>query len=328
MPVQETAPQKAPVDHDRPLPRIPALSGADPTLRGPKGKPTDGFRLFVLAALLGLPVFASDGVRADDGQSTGPETFHGLGLRSEAMPASSFGFEGSVCGSGAGTWAVSGEPSPTRFSICPESLATHPRERPVVQWALPLEPPFRRPPAPGAPLHGVRNDLAPYGTKFLRSTLILTGTALASGVVLAVLPRQFTKWDDDAYQRGSSNFRRAWTQLPVWDGDVAFHNWLGHPYAGAMYYNMIRSQGGTVRQSFAFAVFQSVMWEYLFEAIAEQPSIQDLITTPIMGAVLGELFNRWTVAILRQGRLNFGEKVLVFFLNPSYVINNGYRPPE
>lgn len=244
------------------------------------------------------------------------------------MPARAFGFDGSVCGSGGGASSWSLEPPPERFSLCPESLATDVPEGPGVRWGLPLEPPFRLAPTPGEPLRGVRNDLSPYGKKFLRSTIILTGTALASGVVLAVLPRQFTKWDDDAYQRGSSNFRRAWTQPPVWDGDVAFHNWLGHPYAGAMYYNMIRSQGGTVRQSFAFAVFQSVMWEYLFEAVAEQPSIQDLIATPIMGAVLGELFNRWSVAILRQGPLNFGEKALVFFLNPSYVINNGYRPPE
>ena len=91
---------------------------------------------------------------------------------------------------------------------------------------------------------------------------------------------------------------------------------------------MVRSQGGTIRQSFAFAVFQSVMWEYVIESFAEQPSIQDLIATPIMVSVVGVLFQRWSVAILRKERLNFGQKALVFFLNPSYVINNGYRPPE
>ena len=131
-----------------------------------------------------------------------------------------------------------------------------------------------------------------------------------------------------AFSTGSRAESRAWTELPVWDGDIPFHNWIGHPYAGAFYYNMIRSQGGTVLQSFGFAAFQTVMWEYVLESWAEQPSIQDLITTSIMGSVLGELFNRWSVAILRKGHLNFGQKALVFFLNPSYVINNGYRPPE
>jgi hypothetical protein len=164
--------------------------------------------------------------------------------------------------------------------------------------------------------------------KFLRGTLIITGTELASGAVLLLMPKQNTQWDGSPLSRGGSNFARAWTELPVWDGDIPFHNWIGHPYAGAFYYNMIRSQGGTVLQSFTFAAFQAVMWEYVIESFAEQPSIQDLITTPIMGAVLGELFNRWSVAILRKGRLNFGKKALVFFLNPSYVINNGYRPPK
>ena len=174
----------------------------------------------------------------------------------------------------------------------------------------------------------MRNASAPFGTKFLRGTLIITGTEIASGVILAVLPKQYTKWDDDALKRGGSNFGRAYTELPVWDGDSVFHNWIGHPYAGAFYYNMIRSQGGTVAQSFGFAAFQTVLWEYVLESVAEQPSIQDLISTSIMGAALGELFHRWSVAILRKGHLNFGQKALVFFLNPSYVINNGYRPPE
>ena len=291
-------------------------------------RPVGWFRRFALAAGICLTVLANDGARADDSPTAGPEGIHGFSLRGPEAPTRSFGLGGSVCGSGGGTSGGPYEPPPGRFSLCPDLLATDTPERPGVRWGLPLEPPFRPAPAPGAPLHGVRNEFSPLGTKFLRGTIIITGTALASGVVLAVMPKQFTKWDDNAVGRGSSNFRRAWTELPVWDGDVPFHNWIGHPYAGAFYYNMIRSQGGTVRQSFAFAVFQSVMWEYLVESVAEQPSVQDLITTPIMGAVLGELFNRWTVAILRKGRPNFGQKVLVFFLNPSYVINNGYRSPE
>ena len=133
---------------------------------------------------------------------------------------------------------------------------------------------------------------------------------------------------DGAFGHGLSNFGRAWTNLPVWDRDEAYHYWFGDPYAGAFYYNMMRSQGATVGQSFAYCAFQSMVWEYVLEAAAEQPSIQDLVSTPIMGAALGELFHRWSIAILRKGKLSFGEKALVFLLNPSYVINNGYRAPE
>ena len=177
-------------------------------------------------------------------------------------------------------------------------------------------------------LSGLKNWDKPFLTKATRSVLIITGVEVASGVVLAFLPKNFSRWDSGVYRRAVENLERAWTSAPVWDQDVFFHNYLGHPYAGAFYYNMVRSQGATAWQSFGYAVFQSTFWEYFLEAMAEQPSIQDLFITPVIGSLLGELFHTWSLRILRAGRLNFGEKVLVFFLNPAYVVNNGYRRPE
>jgi hypothetical protein len=174
----------------------------------------------------------------------------------------------------------------------------------------------------------VRNADAAYSRKFWRGMLLITGAEIASGLILAAMPKDSTNWEEGAFDHALSNWGEAWTKLPVWDRDEAFHNWFGHPYAGAFYYNMMRSQGGTIGQSFAFSVFHSVMWEYVLESFAEHPSIQDLVATPFIGAVVGELFHRWSVAIVRKGDLNLGQKILVFFLNPSYVINNGYRPPE
>lgn len=181
---------------------------------------------------------------------------------------------------------------------------------------------------PREPLRGVRNASAPYGKKLRRGVLIITGTEIASGLVLAAMSSEDTNWDEAPLAHASENFRRAWTTLPAWDRDTYFHDWIGHPYAGAFYYNMIRSQGGTVAQSFAFSCLQSFLWEYVLEAWAEQPSAQDLVSTSLIGSAVGELFHRWSVALLRKGRLNLGQKALVFFLNPSYVINNGFRPPE
>ncbi|HYN40831.1 MAG TPA: DUF3943 domain-containing protein [Thermoanaerobaculia bacterium] len=182
--------------------------------------------------------------------------------------------------------------------------------------------------APRPPLSGLRNWDRPFMTKAKRSFFTITGIAVASGVVLAFLPQNFSRWDGDVLSRAMANLKRAWTRPPVWDEDIFFHNYLGHPYAGAFYYNMVRSQGATAWQSFGYALFQSTFWEYVVEALAEQPSIQDLFITPVIGSLLGELFNRWSLHILRSGRLNLGEKALVFFLNPAYVVNNGYRRPE
>lgn len=215
-----------------------------------------------------------------------------------------------------------------RFSLDPAASGLPAGADPNPIWgAPPAAPVFVESPDANV-LRGVRNASSPYSKKFMRGTVIITGAELLCGVVLAVLPSQYTKWDDTALERGASNFKRAWSSPPVWDGDIFFHNWLGHPYAGAFYYNMIRSQGGTSWQSVKFTLFQTLMWEYVIEAVAEQPSIQDLIMTPIAGSLLGELFHRWSVSILQKGSLNFWKKALVFFLNPSYVINNGYRQPE
>lgn len=208
------------------------------------------------------------------------------------------------------------------FSLCPDVAGASVAERSELRWA-----PWTAQ-DPREPLRGVRNASAPLRKRLVRSTVILTGTAIASGAILSLLPKEETNWEEGAFDHGLSNLGRAWSELPVWDRDGAFHDWFGHPYAGAFYYNMMRSQGATVSQSFAYCVAQSVLWEYVLEAAAEQPSIQDLVSTPFIGAALGEVLHRWSISILKRGRLSFGEKVLVFVLNPSYVINNGYRAPE
>lgn len=282
--------------------------------------------IVTIAASLCLPLRADDGpisevepaiVRAD-----GPCP----GLWDGGGETPSFGLGDSALGS-AGARPVKSPRPLRRFSLCPGLAPASGPETPGAGGHAPA-PLTAASRDLRAPVSGVRNASAPFHTKFWRGMLIITGTEIASGLVLSLMPKQNTNWNEDAFSRASSNFSRAWTTPPTWDSDGAFHDWFGHPYAGAFYYNMIRSQGGTIGQSFAFSVLQSFLWEYVLEAWAEQPSIQDLVSTPLIGAVVGELFHRWSVAILRKGDLNFGQKALVFFLNPSWVINNGYRPPE
>lgn len=277
-----------------------------------------------LAALFLLAI-GGPGLRADDAAlgagGLGRGTFEAECplFRTGESPSGSFGFGEDALGGSRAGWRTE---TAARFSLCAGLAGASVEERPEVRWST------REPRDPREPLRGVRNATAPHRKRLLRSSAILTGTAIASGVILSLLPREETNWEEGAFDHGFENLGRAWTSLPVWDRDEAFHDWFGHPYAGAFYYNMMRSQGATVGQSFAYSAAQSVVWEYVLEAAAEQPSIQDLISTPFIGAVVGELFHRWSVAILKKGRLNLGEKALVFFLNPSYVINNGYRAPE
>lgn len=69
---------------------------------------------------------------------------------------------------------------------------------------------------------------------------------------------------------------------------------------------------------------QTLMWEYFLEAGFEQPSINDLIVTPLAGIVIGEAIHRLTLH-LRKGGYTPWEKVLIIAINPLFVINNGLK---
>lgn len=162
------------------------------------------------------------------------------------------------------------------------------------------------------------------GKKLLRAQAVIGGAEVVGMGILIALPRSITKWEKDWMSAASKNLKRAWSSSPVWDKDDWAINYIGHPLAGAAYYNILRSQGATRLQSALFSTLQSTIWEYGIEAIAEQPSIQDLIITPVAGSIIGELAHLQTNRMRKNG-FTFGEKVLVTLINPSYVINNGFK---
>ncbi len=105
------------------------------------------------------------------------------------------------------------------------------------------------------------------------------------------LPESISKWDLSALEDKSLTDR--WKEHvaagPVWDEDEFFINYVGHPLSGAWYYTMARNDGLSPFGSFMYSVFvSSIVWEYGYEAFAEIPSIQDLISTPVIGSLMGE----------------------------------------
>ena len=75
-----------------------------------------------------------------------------------------------------------------------------------------------------------------------------------------------------------------------WDIDGFTTNQFGHPYQGSLYFNAGRANGLNFWQSLAIATFGSFTWEEFGET--DSPSINDIITTPICGAVFGETLHR------------------------------------
>lgn len=162
-----------------------------------------------------------------------------------------------------------------------------------------------------------------YGGEFLNGLKMWGGIGFGMMGVLMIMPKSVTRWQDDYIQRAKLNLNRAFSEPPVWDKDNWEINYVGHPVAGSFYYNTIRSQGGNPFQSFLFSAFISTGWEYLYEGVAEQPSIQDLIVTPVVGSLLGELTHQMTIQMKKNGT-NFLEKIAITIINPMHAIMKGY----
>lgn len=163
------------------------------------------------------------------------------------------------------------------------------------------------------------------GKMLQRNTLTMFGVGVATMGFLYMMPSSFTNWEDD----GESPFRKWWdnvSQAPVWDHDDIFLNYVTHPYAGAIYFMGARSAGANFWTSTAYSfALSTFFWEYGVEAFAERPSIQDLIVTPVAGAVLGEWFYRIKREIIENdGRLWGSEgwgKTALFLMDPITEIN-------
>ena len=147
--------------------------------------------------------------------------------------------------------------------------------------------------------------------------------------ILAIMPNSVTNWTDDdktfggAIDRWKENVKEG----PQVDSDDGFLNWVAHPWMGGGYYVMARKCGMTKWESFGYSLFAStILWEYGVEAIAEEPSKQDLWITPILGSMLGELALREEARVKRNGRRIWGSRTLgdiwLWLLNPFWRVTS------
>ncbi len=122
---------------------------------------------------------------------------------------------------------------------------------------------------------------------------ITFGASFVAAGLLYIMPEGVSNWDRDEISINSV-FSDWWKHVcagPVVDKDDWQLNYLAHPYVGTIYYMGARSAGVSAPYSFLYSVaFSTFFWEYGVEALAEIPSVQDLIVTPVCGSILGEAF--------------------------------------
>jgi hypothetical protein len=146
--------------------------------------------------------------------------------------------------------------------------------------------------------------------------------------VLLNLPPSIVKWDEDEKIDPTRLFKKYFDNIkngPVVDNDDWMINYIGHPVSGAWYYTMARDLGLSPTKSFLYsAVMSTFFWEYGIEAFAEKPSLQDLIVTPVVGALMGEVFWQLNKKIIANG---YDHTILggiaQFLMNPAGMTGNG-----
>jgi hypothetical protein len=174
-----------------------------------------------------------------------------------------------------------------------------------------------------------------YGSLDSKSKKIVDATRnlsiLGLGVIGAIwlMPEEVSNWTEEKVgTKFGEKYVDHLKEGPIMDKDAPVVNFIGHPYSGAIYYTVARHAGLSKMQSFGYSFFMSTaFWEYGVEAIFEEPSIQDLIITPVLGSLLGAFFESYTEEIKRNNGKVLGNKtvgnVLMTVMNPVEGIMEG-----
>ncbi len=124
----------------------------------------------------------------------------------------------------------------------------------------------------------------------MRDTAYFMGYQFAAVAILYVMPEDVTGWS--AEDKSDYSAAKWWNNVtsPQMDSDDFYLNWIIHPYWGASYFVRARERGYSNTQSFWYSVMLSTMFEFGAEALAEEPSYQDLVITPVLGSLVGSWF--------------------------------------
>lgn len=123
-----------------------------------------------------------------------------------------------------------------------------------------------------------------------RDTRYFIGYQAATIGILYALPEGVSGWTKE--QKEGYSMSIWWDNVthPQIDSDDFYINYLLHPYWGGAYFVRARERGYSRLSSFWYSVFLSSSYEFGLEALFEEPSIQDVIATPIMGSLVGMYF--------------------------------------
>ena len=158
-----------------------------------------------------------------------------------------------------------------------------------------------------------------------RDTLYFMGYQWVTIGILYASPESVSSWTDE--QKEGYDMSYWWDNVthPEMDTDDFYINYLLHPYWGASYFVRARERGYGDREAFWYSVLLSSAYEFGAEALFEEPSIQDIVVTPLFGSLLGRYFVHVRDGIrerdFNSGYRTTGEKWLWTLTDPLGSLN-------
>jgi hypothetical protein len=169
-----------------------------------------------------------------------------------------------------------------------------------------------------------KEDAVPAGPDWIgltRDTALLVGYQLVSTGIIMLLPEDVSNWSD----KTAGEMGERWVenvQSPSFDDDAWWINYVMHPYFGGVYYIRARERGFGEVPSFLYSAVASTIYEFGVEAFFEKPSIQDLIVTPVAGALVGAfVFEPIRRRIQAKPTLEWYDHVGLFLTDPLGALN-------
>jgi len=179
---------------------------------------------------------------------------------------------------------------------------------------------------PEATANAIRHSPAePDFEGIRRDTYYFVGAQFLVIGVLYLMPGNMSGWSEE--QKDERHLDEWWENVnhPTWDEDDLWLNYLAHPYWGAAYFVRAQERGYGERESFLYSALLSTIYEFGIEAFFEQPSIQDLFVTPIVGSWAGGYFMKWRdqtrSRITRTGATRSRDKALLVATDPLGSLN-------
>lgn len=195
----------------------------------------------------------------------------------------------------------------------------------VLPGRVAAQGPAADPPAPRLTLAADPAWGRPDRAGLRRDTMYLLSYQVATIGILYAMPESISNWSEE--DKETYNLGKWWDNVrnPRWDDDRFWLNYIAHPYWGAAYFVRARERGYDERSAFWYSFAMSTAFEFGAEALFEQPSIQDLIVTPVGGAILGhwfmELRTRTRERHAAGESMRFGDRALMVLTDPLGAIN-------